>query len=225
MYVSIDHVIAFAKTIVKNANDQDLNIWRDHIWYALLQLGVSEDEIDVAELIPKDYLAPLPPGLRSILSISLFDASGNKLPHKFRSGKQRIYEDSRLSVTSIGASTDINDSVPVDVSNDSYNIILGTNGKNVAKILIRYFKYPLDENNQPLIREDDVLACALFIKYMMALREDENQSKIQAAEMRWKQEADRQKAAKRVANMTPEKAKTLMYSLTRLIPNFNIDEF
>lgn len=225
MYLSIDNVVAFSKTIVKSANNVDTNLWKDWIYQSLLYYGIGDDEIDVAELTPKDLLAPIPQECRVILELSLFDSGGNQLSHKYRGGKQRIYTDARLSTTSVGGSSNLNDYVPVDVSSDAYNIVLGTNGSNVAKILIRYFKYPLDENGAPLIREEEQMGCALFVKYMMALREDENQSKISAAELRWKLEADRLKADKKTKSMSEEKAKQVLNHMLRLIPSFDKNQF
>lgn len=226
MYVNIDFVVGFTKTLVKTADDMDTNTWKDWIYTgALLHLGVSDDEIDVAELIPKNLIAPLPQHCRRILNISLFDNSGNQLTHKFRAGKQRIFIDQRLASTTIGSTVSVNNAVPVDVSNDRYNLILGTNGDNVGKILIRYFKYPLDANDQPLIREEDVLACALFVKYMQALRDDDNQSKILNYKNAWEKAADTAKAQKRMESLTPEIANTIVRDMMRLVPQFSTSQF
>lgn len=226
MYVDINHVVSFAKTIVKTANNADSNVWKDWVYTgALLHLGVSDTEIAVAELRPNNYIAPLPEHCRSILALSLFDSAGNELKHKYRAGKQRIYQDSRLANTAIGTKTNVNDAVPVDVSSDAYNLILGTNGDIVDKILIRYFRYPLDEHGEPLIREEDVYACALFIKLMQAMRDNGNRSEIGQYDGMWKQAADKAKADKRMASLTPEVAKTVVKSLRRLIPDYSLRQF
>jgi hypothetical protein len=226
MYVSLDYVVSFAKTIVKTADDMDTNIWREWVYVgALIHLGISDDEIDVSELKPQDFVAPFPPNLRSILNLSLFDANGNQLAHKFRAGKQRIYRDERLSVTSVGSSTNINNSVPVDVSSDAYKLILGTNGDIVDRILIRYFKYPIDQNGNPLVREEDVFACAMFIKFMQAIRDNSNRSEIQQYDLLWKQAADKAKADKRMKSVTPEIATTIMKDWMRLIPSFDFKQY
>lgn len=221
MYHNIDYAVSFAKTIVKTADNMDTNVWKDWIYTgALLHLGVGDDEIDTAELHPINLIAELPENCRSILNISLFDSSGNNLSHKFRAGKQRIYTDQRLAITSVGSNTSINNLIPIDVSNDKYNILLGTNGSLVDKILIRYFKYPLDDNNQPLIREEDIMACALFVKYMQAIRDNSNKSEIQLYDQLWKQAADKAKADKRTKSITPEILSVIANDWMRLIPQF-----
>src|SRR5690606_26291972 len=99
------------------------------------------------------------------------------------------------------------------------------NGSNVEKILIRYFKYPLDERNQPLIREEDLYACALFIKLMTAMRDNGNKSEIDQYDRMWKQAADTAKAGKRSKSLTPEVQNTIMKDLMRLIPQFSTEQF
>lgn len=222
MYVDIDYAVSFAKTIVKTADNMDTNVWKEWIYTgALIHLGVSDDEIDVAELKPKNFFAPLPPHCRSILNLSLFDVNGNQLRHKFRAGKQRIYTDQRLATTSIGSTTNINDNVPVDVSSDAYNLIFGTNGDIVDSVLIRYYKYPLDQYGQPLIREEDIFACAMFVKFMQAVRDNANRSEIAQYDQLWKQASDKAKADKRMKSVTPEVMKQIANDWMRLIPQFN----
>jgi hypothetical protein len=219
-YVPISEVTAFAQTIIKSADNMDRNIWKYWVYLALLNLGISDDDVKVCTLHPKEYAAGLPPDCRQIIEVSLFDANGNPLPHTFRAGKQRIYNDRRILREASTSETTINDLVPVDVSNDATHIHLGTNGSQVEHIVIRYFAYPLDQNGEPMVAQEDVMACAYFIRYMTALREDDNRSKIEQDKMDWFREADRSRARKKMSSMAPDKAKTLMNQLMSRVPNF-----
>ena len=219
MYVTIDEVTALAQTVIKDSDDKDRNIWKAWCWQAMLNLGIGDDEIRVAELYPQDYVAPLPPDCRHILEVACYNSAGTQLSHKFRTGNRRIFADQRLSETAT-TGTNLDALVPVDVSNDRENIHLGTNGANVVTVVIRYFAYPIDENDQPLIREEDQMACVYFIRYMQAMRADDNRSRIAEAEIMWYREADRARARKKMASMTPDKARSIMSSLNRFIPNF-----
>jgi hypothetical protein len=224
-YVDLDYTIAYTKRLVKTADDMDTNYWKDWIYTgAMIHLGVGDDEIEVAELVPTNNIAKLPEHLRTILKLALFDSAGDQLAHKFRPGQQRIYTDERL-LSTVVSDADVNDYVPVDVSNDSYNLIFGTNGDLVAKVYIRYFKYPLDSSGQPMIRLEDVHACAMFIKFMQAVRDDSNKSAIQLYDQLWKQAADHAKAAKRAQSLTPEVAETIIRDWMRLIPSFDFKQF
>lgn len=225
-YVTLDHVTAFAGTLIKETDGINRNIWKDWIYTgAMLELGISDDEMDTAELTPKELLAPLPDNCRSIVELACYDSNGRILPHKFRTGVRRIFSDRRLLDTATSGDVNINSSVPVDVSNDDTNIVLGTNGSSVATILLRYFKYPLDENGNPLIREEDVMACAYFVKFMQAMRDNGNRSEIEQYKQMWYMAADRAKAKKKMASITPEKAKTVLKDLMRLIPSFDQSQF
>ena len=185
MYVSLDHVISFTNTLVKDSDSISRNLWKDWVYTALLELGIQDDEMDVAEITPKELLAPLPDNCRSIIEIACYNSNGELLPHKFRTGVRRIFTDGRLVDTTTSGSVNINSSTPVDVSNDDTNIVLGTNGSSVTTILLRYFKYPLDENGNPLIREEDVMPCAYFIKFMTAMRDNGNRSEIEQYKQMW----------------------------------------
>lgn len=226
MYIGIDEVTATAQTVVKTADSMDRNIWKSWIYIALLDLGISDDEIKVAELTPKDLLAKLPDGCRQIIDVAVYDASGLELRNKFRAGRSRIHADRRILPAASTSSTTLNSLVPVDISNDENYIHLGTNGSEVATIVVRYFAYPIDQNGQPMVREEDIMACVHFIKYMQAMRDDDNQSKREQFRIDWAREADRARARKKMSSMTPAKTKTLMSSLMKAVTPFTtINDF
>lgn len=232
-YVSIDNVTALAMTIVKGSDLADRNIWREWIYECVKDLGCSDNEIKTCVLYPHSGIAKLPIHCRQIIELSLFD-NGNppkQLLHQFRPGKTRIFSDVRTIPSASAGATDaqnqqINALTPVDVSNDEFSIHLGTNGNNVASILIRYFAYPIDEKTgMPLIREEDMMACVYYIRYMEALRADDNRSKIQQDQITYFQEADRARARKKAESMTFDKAKTLMKDMMRLLPINDLSKF
>jgi len=217
-------------TVVKGANLADRNIWREWVYECVKDLGCSDNEIKTCVLYPHSGIATLPEHCRQIIEVSLFDSTNRQLIHQFRPGKTRIFHDNRMAPTpSAGDTTDtsvINNLTPVDVSNDEFSIHLGTNGDNVASVVIRYFAYPIDQaTNLPLIREEDMMACVYFIRYMEALRADDNRSKIQQDQAAFFQEADRARARKKVESMTFDKAKTLMKDMMRLLPINDLSKF
>jgi len=220
-YVSINEVTAAAQTVLKDSDNLDRNLWKYWAYLAALELGLADDEIRVAELTPVDLEAPLPEGCRQIIEVALYDSNDGKLKHKFRTGVTRIQPNDFDDVATTGNSEIYERIYPVDVSNDVSNIYLGTNGEHVAKIMIRYFSYPVDDSGQPMIREEDVMACVYYIRYMDALRRDDNRSKILQDQMNWFRECDRAKARKKMSSMTPDKARSIMMSMMKVVPNFN----
>lgn len=183
----------------------------------LQDLGISDEDVKSIVLYPKDGVAKKPDDMRVMIDLNLIDASGNQLKHKFRTGGFRMYEDDRIEGVY---------EIPVDVSEDRFNIILGTNGDSVNKIVIRYFAYPIDPQTKlPLIREDETMALLYFIRFMWAMRKDDNRSEIAEKQRMWYMESDRIRARKKMESLTPEKAKSIMKSWMRLIPDFNMERF
>lgn len=225
-YITIDMLIARAQTTIPTSDAMDRNIWREWVWMGLQDLGISDEDVRTIVIYPKDGLAKKPDDMRSMIDLALYDASGNQLTHKFRTGGKRIHQDQRV-YDAYGITTGgLTNEVPVDVSEDRWNIILGTNGDHVTNIIIRYFSYPIDpETNLPLIREDETMALVYFIRFMHAMRKDENRSEIAEKQRMWYQESDRVKARKKMESVTPEKARSIMRNWMRMIPSYNMQEF
>ena len=217
-YIPLSEVTALAQTVVKTADNYDVNVWRAWVWQCVLNLGISDDEIKVCTLYPKDYIAKLPDDCRQVIEVALYDSEARQLAHVFRTGKRRVFTNQELMLTNEGQATNC---VPVDISSDMHNLHLGTTGSDVTSIVVRYFSYPLDEKTGlPLIREEDAMACVYFIRYMQALRDDDNRSKIEQDKMAYYMEADRARARKKMESMNPDKARTVLGSMMSLIPNF-----
>ena len=226
MYFSIDEVTSEAMSITSNVTDADRLIARQWVASALSQMGMSEDEIAVCEITPKNLIAKKPDNCRKLYEIACYDASGNFIPHTFRAGNKRIYPNT--DIQTITTNTDGTQTITynsVDVSEDRFNIILGTNATSVAKIKIRYFAYPVDNEGMPMIREDEKQACVYYIRFCKAMKDDENQSKIQLAESMWLRACDIARAAKKASSLSNDKAKTIARTMNRMIPNFNRSQF
>ena len=216
-YISIDMLIARAQTTISGADTMDKNIWREWVWMGLQDLGISDEDVKSVVLYPKDGVAKKPDDMRVMLDLNVLDSSDNQLVHKFRTGGYRLYEDDRNE--GIHA-------IPVDVSEDRFNFILGTNADKASKIVVRYFAYPIDPQTKlPLIREDETMALIYFIRFMWAMRKDDNRSEIAEKQRMWYMESDRVKARKKMESVTPEKAKSIMRNWMRMIPDYNMERF
>lgn len=216
-YISIDMLIARAQTTISGADSMDKNIWREWVWMGLQDLGISDEDVKSIVLYPKDGIAKKPDDMRVMIDMKLVDSANNQLSHKFRTGGYRLYEDDRIEGIH---------EIPVDVSEDRFNYILGTNASSVNKIVIRYFAYPIDpETKLPLIREDETMALIYFIRFMWAMRKDDNRSEIAEKQRMWFMESDRVKARKKMESLTPEKAKSIMRNWMRMIPDYNMERF
>jgi len=224
-FESISNIVAFTKTLTKDKDTADMNIWKEWAFESAKDLGFSDEDMKVCALYPKNSTVCLPKDCQVISEVSLFNSAGVQLAHKFRPGKYRIYSDVRIFPAPIAGqptnTTTLNSLIPVDVSSDNYNIYLGTNGSEVSTILIRYYGYPVDEvSNEPLIHSEDRLCISYFILYMEALRANDNQSAIAMAEQRFYKEADRARARKKMSSMTPDKMHALQqWWMSIVVPN------
>ncbi len=221
-YVSLDEVTALARTVIGTSDEQDEVLFRQWVWEALQDVGISQDSIEVCTLKPKNFFAKKPSNCRVLIDLALYDANGNLFYHVFRAGKKRIYPQTLNTAVVTNDLTRVN-MLPIDVSEDRDSIVLGSNATDVAYIEIRYFSYPVDKNGLPMIREDEKMAIVYFIRFMWAMRKNDNRSEIDQNRQMWMLESDRARARKK--NITNEEAKTIMKNWMRLIPNFNFRQF
>ncbi len=218
-YVDIDTVIARAETVIPKSTTEDKAIWREWVWMSLQDLGISDEDIKSATLYPKNGLCKKPDDFRVLVDIVCVDSNNSQLVHKFRTKGHRLYYDTRTDLQTPSG-------VPVDVSEDRFNFILGTNADDVAAVNIRYFSYPIDKKTgMPMVREDEVMAIIYFIRYMWSMRKDDNRSEIQEKQVAWFRESDRVRARKKMNSLTEEKAKAIGKSWMRLIPDFNLQRY
>lgn len=233
-FISLDEVLATAQSTIKDADSNDKVIWRQ--WLGILaipELGMSEQNIRIVELIPQEFHAAKPNDCRGIIDISLFDSSNCPVAHVWRAGSERIYRNTQppFRTAIVGPPPDtsaqpIGCIVPVDVSDDSQSIHLGTNADLVAKIILRYFAFEVDETGLPLIDQEDTLALVYFIQFMTAMREKESPSLIASYKINWEKEADRCRARKKSRSISNEVMKTVVSRIwMRLIPRFDFQVY
>jgi hypothetical protein len=226
-YVSLDSVVAEAMGVVGDGNDEQALklLARQWVWRAVLKLPITEDNIKVCEITPKNLIIKKPSDMRCSMEIALYDSSGGFLKHAFHGGKKRIFPDNRLFPAANGSDGTPTNCVPVDISEDEHGFYLGTNGENVAKAKVRYFAYPLDNEGMPLIREDDVLACVYFVRFQASLKKNDNRSAIAQNKDLSDQEFDITRAKRKSLSLSEDKKKTISATMNRMIPNFNRSTF
>lgn len=234
MYVSLDSVVSEAISVIGLSGDDELakNFCRQWVWRCASTFPITDDMIEVSKVDMKNLIIKKPTSAKRVLEIALYDANDCYIPHIHHSGKKRIYpnvEDYSYTVTTNEGTDDEETTTyygPVDLSEDDKAFYIGTNGENsVSYAQIRYFKYPLDTDGMPLIREEDVQTCVYFCRFMWSLRKNENQSEIQQNERMYKQESDIARARRKSADISNETRKRIASDLNRLIPNFNRSRF
>lgn len=212
-YVELNSVVSEAMASIGVGSHDEVHkaLARQWIWRAVIDLPVTEDNIKVCTITAKNLMLKKPGDMRRFLEIALYDESDCLLPHLFQAGKERIYPN--------------NECAPVDISENEYAFFIGTNGENVSYAKVRYFAYPLDKDGMPMIREEDVETCVLFVRYKASMRRNDNRSEIQQNKDFYEKEADRQRAKRKSSDLSSEKKKTIGRILNRMIPSFNRSPF
>ncbi len=224
-YVPLNEVVAEAIAVVGDGG-QDAEtlkaLARQWVWRAIIDLPVTEDNIEVCRIDVKNLVMKKPDGMRRFLDIALYDINGNYVPHRFHSGKKRIFPDTRIFPSNVN---DENNPVivPADLSEDPYGFYLGTNGSTVSYGMVRYYAYPLDRDKMPMIPEEAVQMCVYFVRFSASMKKNTNRSEIQQNELLYKQEADRVRARYKASHN--DNGKTIGDIFNRMIPDFNRSYF
>lgn len=232
-FVPLDSVVEEAMLVIGGDQDNELlkTMARQWIWRFKQELPVTEDEIKVCTIYPKNLILKKPSDMRRHLELSFYDSEGNWIPSQYHAGKDRIFPDFRFwppTATNITNSSDSNQLihfVPVDYSQDQFAFYLGTNGDNVSYAKVRYYAYPLDKDGMPLIREDEVQGCIYYVRFCASLRKDENQSAINENERRYKMESDRLRAKMKAATLNNDEARQIAKIRNRMVPRYNSRTF
>lgn len=227
-YLPLNSVIAEAISITPDTDAADWAVARQWAVTAMMQLGTSEDEIEVCRIDAKNLVLMKPKDMRQCIEMALYDSSDCYIPHVFHAGKKRIYPDNRYFPTATNTSTTNNNTqylylYPVDVSEDQQAFYLGTNATQVSYAMVRYYAYPLDENGLPMIRQDEKFAIMCYIRWAKSAKRNENQGEIAGNWMMWAAQHDRARAMKK--KITVDKGKTISREWMRLLPSFNYSKF
>jgi hypothetical protein len=198
-FVPLNQVTAEAASIIKGSTEKDRLLFKQWVYRGLREIGPGKQNIDVCTLYPVDLSFKKPEDCASIIDVALFSSTGEELKYTYRFGKSRIHR-SRNSYINDGVYSLSVDAL-VDVSEDDFYIHMGSNGNTVDKAVVRYFKFPIDEEGMPKIPEDQVFALMLFIRYMWAMRDNDNRSEIEQNYNMWLRERDRAKSRNKMPSM------------------------
>jgi len=170
-FVTIDQVVATAKTIIEDADTMDRAYFKEWVYLGLQQIGPNLSWISQCTIYPNNLELRKPTDLYSTLDLALFDSSNRELRYTYRGIGARIHQSGNEEIDSGQYAPEFG--APIDLSEDQYYYYLGTNSTNVSYALLKYLKYPVDDVGNLLIPENDVLPLAYFIKYMWYCRKDD----------------------------------------------------
>lgn len=214
-FLTIDEVTSEAMSIVPGATTEEQLLARQWAYIALREIGPSSDNIDIAILYPDNFKLIKPVDYHRVIDLALYNAQDQELITYYRNGKKRIHVPYNIYQSSEIYSPTVESYI--ELSEDAYAFNLSSNAGTVAYAKLRYFKFPVDENNQPMFPEFTRYAVMMFIRYMWSLRMGDQQFGSYLAE--WKMaRAEARGKAKLPNGLLYKKLAT---EWVTMIPNFN----
>ena len=171
-FVHIDEPIALAMTMIPNSSTVEKAVARAWAYQGLRDIGPGQHWLEDCVLYPDSNLSMRKPdNMYKIRSIALFkrgsDGTLTEQHYSYRGLGRRIH--SNRNQLAADGQYDPASGAPIDLSEDAYFLHLGSNGSDVYCAKISYWKLPIDAQGMPLIAEYQVLAIALFIRWMWSL--------------------------------------------------------
>lgn len=218
-FLTLDEITSEAMSIIPGATTEEKLYAKQWAYTALREVGPGSANVEVATLYPEDLTLIKPENFHSAIDIALFDGSGNELRHKYRFGNKRIHQSENEYLNS-GVYEPGLGSV-IEVSEDDFHFHLSSNSSNLSYARLRYFKFPVDSEGNPMFPEYTRLAVILFIRYMWSLRTQSRDMAFQEAS--WRQARAEARGKNKLPNglMYKQFAKEWM----SMIPNNKFNRF
>lgn len=178
-FLSIDEVVANASSIIKGADINDQNLFRQWAWLGERQIGFGGLNEETADIPVSDLSIKKPVDYAAPIDIALYTSEDEgpytELLWQYHGGKRRIH--AKPSTKRY-----------VDLSEDPYFFNLSSDyGNSVVKAKLRYYAYPIDSKGYPAFPEIHLFAIMMFVRYMWAIRENNSRSEIAEAKEHWEQ--------------------------------------
>ncbi len=189
-YITLQEVVDNAATIIKASDNFDRNLMKQWAMIGEKEIGfhlgaVKNCRIDVVDLSirkPSDYYNS---GLQEL---GLYTSSGQEIRYTYRGAGKKVLPKREIR------------DYTVEITEDKFYWHLDSLGRGAAYAAVRYYGFPVDEDELPLIPRHHLLALMYFIRYMYSMRNPEELNTSQE-ESRWLREASRA----RVKNKMPSK--------------------
>jgi hypothetical protein len=209
-FLDIDYVTAMASTIIKGATTEDRVLFKSWVYLGMREIGPSKDNVKVASVLCQDFSIRKPDDYIEGIDIGLFNALGQEMRYRYRPGSERVHNVKYVRNLELPTAGDVTGAI--DLSEDDYYFHVSSNATGVSYAKLRYFSFPIDSKGQPKVPEGQLNAIMHFIRYMWAMSQDDNQSKIENSYMVWQRELSKAKTRNKMPSMIEGKeiAKTWM---------------
>lgn len=226
--ISIDEMVSSVFISLDITDTRDELVFREWCYDALRELGMGNVDIHTECLAVEGLCVDKPCDFASEYEINLLDNSGNV--HYYQSSQTSIREsqvDKRNHTTTTHSNT-LNDygypSIILSETDSAFHLSSNAETAGITKMELSYYRLPIDENGDPLIREIQKLAVMAYIEYKYIKRErnrrreDIPMSEVVEYKNSWLSEMMKVKG--RMKMPSPMQAETIMRKWVTLVPNF-----
>jgi hypothetical protein len=189
-FLNINEVVAAAESFIDDTDDRARVLYRTWAWLGEQQLGFGAVNVETKDIVAEDLSIRKPSNMAKAIDVALYDAGGTEYQYKYQFGKGRIHSNTTTATQN-----------KIDLSEDAYYYHLGTNASGITYATLRYYAYPIDDENNPMFPNHHMLALMMFIRWMWELRKNDNQSAIDRAEANWVKQSTKAKAANKMPDM------------------------
>ena len=208
--ISIDEATSICASVVGGIEDRDYAYMRQWIYMACSKLGVSNSYEVSYKVTASDYFIPKPVNAIKVKSLRLYTEDDNEIPYNYYSpGADRAIFDMAghiiVSSTPKGFSLDITHGM-------SDSIFYG---------VMDVDSLPIDDDGDIMIEDQDMDAIVIYVKYMLALRE--NSPNMERLNKMFIMKRKDRRAKKNMP--TPMEAVSIAKTMSSMIQKFNPSRF
>jgi hypothetical protein len=226
--ISIEEMVSSAFISLDVNDTRDELVFREWCYDALREIGTGNVDIHTVCLPVEDLCVSKPCDFASEYEINILDSAGNV--HYYQSSQTGIRESQTNRNNGSGSVSTENhneygiSTIVLSETDDSFNLSSNALRAGISSMELTYYRLPIDEDGNPLIREIYKLAVMAYIEYKYIKRERNRKRKeIPMSEVDWYKNAwmsEMIKVKGRVKMPSPVQADTIMRKWVTLVPNF-----
>jgi hypothetical protein len=216
-FLDIEEVVATASTVIPGMTDEEKLLARQWSWMAIRKIGPSSDHIKTIDIDIYDKSIEIPSDCISIIDLAIYDSHGNDIKYRYnKGGSLRTHKKDLIGNQLINI---YQDDKFIHISDDASG-----SGLIPASARVKYYAFPLDDCNQPLIAEVHLFPVMMFIRWMWSIRNRPTSTyETSSAANDWRQALDVAKANNKTVSVL--QAKEIARTWSSLIPNTNFNKY
>lgn len=216
-FLDIEEVVATAATILPTMSDEEKLLAKQWSWMAIRKIGPSSDHIKVVDVSVIDKTIEIPLDCISIIDLAIYGTDNVEIKYRYnKGGSLRVHKKDSTGEYLLNIYQDSNF---IHISDS-----LSSAGVEPSLARIKYYSFPLDECNQPMIAEQHLFAVMMFIRWMWSIRNAPTSPyETSSAANDWRQALDVAKANNKSVSVL--QAKEIARTWSSMIPNPNFNKY